>query len=167
MSHRANRHEAERWLRTAEEDLRAAQTLREHAMYAQACFYAQQSGEKAIKSLWYLCDADPWGHSVQRLITEYPHPDDIPDRGEWIRQAALLDQFYIPTRYPNGLPDLTPGQVYRQEDAARGLAAARYLAAACRQWLDAELQPVAIAPGEEQISDASEPDHTVSENPSP
>ena len=50
-----------------------------------------------------------------------------------------------------------PGQVYRPEDAERGLAAARYLAAACRQWLDADLQSVAISPGEEQISGEPEP----------
>lgn len=47
----------------------------------------------------------------------------------------LLDKYYIPTRYPNGLPDLTPGQVYREEDARRGLDAARFLAARCREWL--------------------------------
>jgi HEPN domain-containing protein len=28
-----------------------------------------------------------------------------------------LDRYYIPTRYPNGLPDLTPGQVYFRKDA--------------------------------------------------
>jgi HEPN domain-containing protein len=133
-------------------------------LYAQACFYAQQSAEKAIKALWYLRDADPWGHSVQRLITEYPQPDDIPDREEWIRQAALLDQFYIPTRYPNGLPDLTPGQVYRQGDGARGLAAARYLVAACRHWVAAALQPVTSTPGEDRNACESKPEHPVSEN---
>jgi HEPN domain-containing protein len=31
--------------------------------------------------------------------------------------AAALDRFYIPTRYPNGLPDLTPGKFYFQKDA--------------------------------------------------
>jgi HEPN domain-containing protein len=31
--------------------------------------------------------------------------------------AAALDRFYIPTRYPNGLPDLTPGKYYFQKDA--------------------------------------------------
>jgi hypothetical protein len=25
--------------------------------------------------------------------------------------------FYIPTRYPNGLPDLTPSEAYMEEDA--------------------------------------------------
>ena len=160
MSQSANRHQAERWLQTAEEDLRAAQTLLDHGIYAQACFYAQQSGEKAVKALWYVIDADPWGHSVQRLITEFPRQADIPDRDGWIRHGALLDQFYIPTRYPNGLPDLTPGQVYRQEDAARGLEAARTLVTACRQWLteqDHVLRMATIPPNMPEVSPAQEP----------
>ena len=107
MSYSKNRHQAQRWLQTAEEDVHAAQVLLAGGMYAQACFYAQQSAEKAIKALWYLLDADPWGHSVQRLIAEFPQRAEIPDLEAWLDQGALLDQFYIPTRYPNGLPDLT------------------------------------------------------------
>lgn len=68
MSQSKNRYHAERWLQTAEEDLEAAKVLLDAGMYAQACFYAHQSAEKAVKSLWYLEDANPWGHSVKRLI---------------------------------------------------------------------------------------------------
>ncbi len=32
------------------------------------------------------------------------------EASRWLRTADL-DQYYIPTRYPNGLPDLTPGEV--------------------------------------------------------
>ncbi len=32
-------------------------------------------------------------------------------------EGLLLDRYYIPTCYPNGLPDLTPGQVYFRRDA--------------------------------------------------
>jgi dTDP-4-amino-4,6-dideoxygalactose transaminase len=67
MSQSKNRRKAERWLQTAEEDLRAAELLMQGRAFAQACFYSQQSGEKAVKALWYRIDADPWGHSVQRL----------------------------------------------------------------------------------------------------
>ena len=136
MSQSKNRHQAERWLLTAEEDLKAAELLMDAEMYAQSCFHAQQSGEKAIKALWYLIDADPWGHSVQRLVSEFPRREEIPTLEEWIEQGASLDKFYIPTRYPNGLPDLTPGQVYRKGDAERGLEAARALLKACRKWLE-------------------------------
>ena len=134
MSYSKNRHQAQRWLQTAEEDVHAAQILLAGGMYAQACFYAQQSAEKAIKALWYLLDADPWGHSVQRLIAEFPQRAEISDLESWLDQGALLDKFYIPTRYPNGLPDLTPGQVYRLDDARRGLEAAGTLVTACRRW---------------------------------
>lgn len=136
MSVSKNRYEAERWLRTAEEDLRAAETLLNAGLFAQACFYAQQSGEKAVKALWYLIDADPWGHSIQRLVMDFPQKQQLPDLAQWIEQAAFLDKFYIPTRYPNGLPDLTPGQVYTRPEAVRGLETARALVAACREWLE-------------------------------
>ncbi|MBI3742482.1 MAG: hypothetical protein HY257_12105 [Chloroflexi bacterium] len=49
----------------------------------------------------------------------------------------MLDKFYTlrATRYPNGLPDLTPGQVYTREDAQRGLEATRALLVAFRDWI--------------------------------
>lgn len=122
---------------TAEEGLPAADALANARMNAHACFCAQQSGEKAIKSLWFCVDADPWGRSIQRLVSEFPRQAEIPEREVWIEQAALLDKFYIPTRYPNGLPDLTPGQVYRLEDAQRGIAAAQGLLRSCKKWLAA------------------------------
>lgn len=136
MSVSKNRYEAERWLLTAEEDLHAAETLLNAGLFAQACFYAQQAGEKAVKALWYLIDADPWGHSIQRLVMDFPQKQRLPDAALWSEQAALLDKFYIPTRYPNGLPDLTPGQVYTRPEAVRGLETARALVTACRQWLE-------------------------------
>ena len=34
-----------------------------------------------------------------------------------LRSGMLLDRFYIPTRRPNGLPDLTPDAAYIDEDA--------------------------------------------------
>ena len=141
MSLAKSRHEAERWLTTAEEDLRAAEVLAEAGAYAQACFYAQQCGEKAIKALWFFVDADPWGHSVQKLISEFPERSHVPDLQEWVERGALLDKFYIATRYPNGLPDLTPGVVYMRDDAERGLSAARALASACREWMEHRSSP--------------------------
>ncbi|MDD5544824.1 MAG: HEPN domain-containing protein [Acidobacteriia bacterium] len=136
MSLAKSRYEAERWLRTAEEDLHAARVLLEAQQHAQSCFYSQQSGEKAVKALWYLIDVDPWGHSVQKLIIDFPRKNDLPDLEKWISWGALLDKFYIPTRYPNGLPDLTPGQVYTREDALHGQEAAQALIAGCRAWMD-------------------------------
>lgn len=62
MSVSKNRREAERWLLTAEEDLRAAETLLNAGLFAQVCFYVRQSGEKAVKALWY------WGTPIRGRI---------------------------------------------------------------------------------------------------
>jgi HEPN domain-containing protein len=131
MSRRDNQYQAERWLLTAREDLRAAEALARAEMYAQACFYCQQAAEKAVKALWYAIDADPWGHSVKRLILDYPEKSRLQNVEMCLDKAGLLDQYYIPTRYPNGLPDLTPGQIYGKNDARECLAAAEMMVDAC------------------------------------
>jgi len=111
--------EAKRWLDTARGDLDAAGVLCENSKYAHACFHAQQAAEKAIKALWYYADADPWGHSIRKLIEDLSGIDtalynEMKSLG---KIGLILDRFYIPTRYPNGLPDLTPDQAFLQEDA--------------------------------------------------
>jgi HEPN domain-containing protein len=104
-------------------------------MYAQACFHCQQAAEKAVKALWYAIDADPWGHSVKRLILDYPKKSELSDLETLLEKASLLDQYYIPTRYPHGLPDLTPGQIYSKEDTRETFAAAEMVVEACHRHL--------------------------------
>ena len=37
------------------------------------------------------------------------------------KRAATLDIYYIPTRYPNGLPGGIPSEAYQKEDSQRAL----------------------------------------------
>lgn len=127
MSREKQTFEAKRWLRTAREDLAAAQTLCRNDLFSHACFLAQQAGEKAIKALWHNSGEDPWGHSIQRLLTVFPDLSVRKELEGFLTDAVLLDRYYIPTRYPSGLPDLTPGQVYFMQDAEAALAAAARL----------------------------------------
>jgi HEPN domain-containing protein len=119
MSIEKNLYEALRWLRTGEDDLDAASVLRGNKKFFHACFHAQQAGEKALKAVWHYADADPWGHSIRKLITDLENVDlSLYDRlKSLLRAGTMLDRFYIPTRYPNGLPELTPGEAYLDEDA--------------------------------------------------
>lgn len=121
MSASDARHEAERWFKTAGQDLQAAKALAQTDHHAQACFLAQQAAEKAVKSLWFAQDADPWGHSVQKLLSELPGYPTLTEDHAIARIAARLDRLYIPTRYPNGIPDLTPGETYAAEDAEEAI----------------------------------------------
>ena len=88
--------------------------------------------QKAVKALWYANGDDPRGHSIQKLIAECPVLSSLSDKDEWVERGALLDRFYIPTRYPNGLPDLTPEQSYFRTDAEGAEKEAQAMLQYCR-----------------------------------
>jgi HEPN domain-containing protein len=117
------REEAKRWFQTAESDLETARILRINGRYAHACFHAQQAGEKALKAIWHLRAGDPWGHSVQKLIGDLENVDNdlFNDLKDLLPNGSKLDRYYIPTRYPNGLPDLVPEAAYFEEDATTAI----------------------------------------------
>lgn len=119
MSTEKNRQEAVRWLTTSGDDLDTAKILKENKKYAHACFHAQQAGEKAVKALWYFSEADPWGHSIKKLIDDLAGVDMkmYDSLKDLAKTGLILDRFYIPTRYPNGLPDITPDIAFTEEDA--------------------------------------------------
>ncbi len=119
MSTEKNIREAIRWLTTADDDIDSAVILKNNGKFAHSCFHAQQAGEKALKAVWYFADADPWGHSTKKLIEDLNFVDfKLYQKLEsYIKMAMVLDRFYIPTRYPNGLPDITPDEAFSDEDA--------------------------------------------------
>lgn len=137
MSLDKNRSEADRWIATAEDDLDTARLLRDSGKYAHACFHAQQAGEKAVKALWYSLGQFPWGHSAQKLIQDLKSVDASAFEAiaDLTIEAAVLDRFYIPTRYPNALPDLTPAQAYFREDADTAIEKAKILLQAAKEFL--------------------------------
>jgi HEPN domain-containing protein len=49
------------------------------------------------------------------------------------RDAQSLDRYYIPTRYPNGLPDITPAQAYGEPDAQSAIASAQRILELCEK----------------------------------
>jgi HEPN domain-containing protein len=91
-----------------------------------ACFMAQQAAEKAIKGFLYAQGRTlVIGHSVARLCQEARAFDA---EFEDLRQrAAPLDKYYIPTRYPNGLPGGIPSEAFDGADADRALELAQHV----------------------------------------
>ena len=110
---REARAEALRWLRQAENDLLFARLGLREGFYAQVCFQCQQIAEKAIKSIRYgeLGERIVFGHSLVELAGGLDLPPGLH------AELAILDQYYIPTRYPNGLPGGTPYEVYTRAQA--------------------------------------------------
>ena len=98
MSQEKYKADAGRWLAQARSDLDAARTSRKNGHHEWAAFQSQQGGEKALKALWYFEASDPWGHSLVKLIQDFPVPK-IRERLDTILQDAKhLDKLYIPTR---------------------------------------------------------------------
>lgn len=116
--------EGRRWLEQAVHDLAWADDLAQRGGYHIACFLAQQVAEKAIKAFLYATGEEiVLGHSVQRLASDAGESDSA--FVENSRRWSALDAYYIPTRYPNGLPDSIPALVYTQEAAQDAVALAR------------------------------------------
>jgi HEPN domain-containing protein len=74
--------------------------------------------EKALKAFLYACGEEiVLGHSLERLCAGAAAFEGA--FREKARRWSILDAYYIPTRYPNGLPDGIPADLYT-EDAANG-----------------------------------------------
>jgi len=118
---------ARTWFDQARADLAAAEDSAVTGHYEWACFQAQQAGEKALQAVLYARGRTSIvTHSLRRLVMERAAIDTgFADLDE---HARLLDQHYIPTRYPNGLDsETTPSAYYDEKDAERCLQSARLI----------------------------------------
>jgi len=123
----AAKDEGARWLAQARSDVEAAAYLVAGGHFNVACFLAQQAAEKALKGfLFYRGAAEVWGHSAAELSEKCAGME--PAFRELVGPAALLDKYYIPTRYPNGLPGGIPKDAFDEVEAERALGIARRVA---------------------------------------
>ena len=123
--------EASRWLAQAVSDLAFAEVGVREGFFAQACFICQQASEKALKALHYRRGARMvLGHSLVELLdgllSDHPPLNDLGDA------ARQLDQYYIPTRYPNGLPGGVPAESFTLTQATEAVAHASQFIAIAR-----------------------------------
>ena len=108
------------WLNQALRDLEQAEDSRQAGRHEWACFASHQAGEKAVKALHLHLGQEAWGHVLARLLQDLPETVSVP--AHLIDQARVLDNFYIPTRYPDGHPQGAPFEHYgplQSEEAIR------------------------------------------------
>lgn len=110
--------EARRWLTQARDEFEDADELRKRQRFYLALFHFQQAAEKALKAYLYseLKSTEVFRtHSVEELSRMAAELD--PGFGVII-PAKKLDRYYIPTRYPNGLPGGVPSRHYDDPEEA-------------------------------------------------
>jgi HEPN domain-containing protein len=115
---------ARRWLRQAEHDLRIARGHHERGDDSDACFMAEQAAQKALKAFLFAQGQRSVPiHSVAQLAERCGQLDV--DFGAYIVPGRTLDQYYIPTRYPDVLaPPAVPFESYTAEQGERAVDAA-------------------------------------------
>jgi HEPN domain-containing protein len=118
------------WLRQAQRDLEVARTTLQAGQFDWSCFAAQQAAEKALKALYQYHHAEGWGHVLARLVDELL-PDE-PELGRHQQAARILDKFYIPTRYPNGLDAGAPAEAYTAAEAEQAIRYAEDVVTFCQ-----------------------------------
>ncbi len=107
-----------------------ARTTAAAGQYDWACFAAQQAAEKALKALYQHHHAEGWGHVVHRLLEGIQA--DEPDLSRLRDAAKVLDKYYIPTRYPNGLSEGAPADAYTAGEAEAAIQHAQDILAFCQ-----------------------------------
>ena len=128
--------EGRRWLKQAQEEFQDAQRLREAGRFYLALFLCQQATEKALKAYLYFKGEEPiFSHSVTELL---PFAASYDSDFESLVRAKRLDDYYLPTRYPNSLPGGVPAEYY--DDEAEALEAER-MAGAVLAFVQQKLTP--------------------------
>lgn len=110
--------ESIRWLTQAKDEFEDAEELRKRGRFYLALFHFQQATEKALKAYLYLKVKSVevfHTHSVDELSKMTVEIDSDFKR---VAPAKKLDRYYIPTRYPNGLPGGVPSRYFDDPEEA-------------------------------------------------
>ncbi len=111
--------EAYRWFAHAKDEFFDAEELRKRDRFYLALFHFQQATEKAIKA-FLLLNLESieiiYTHSIAELLEIAKELDQDFNK---VEEAKKLDKYYIPTRYPNGLPGSIPSRYFNDPKEAK------------------------------------------------
>jgi len=111
------------WLDRAAEDLEVARLALREGHTAHACFLSQQCIEKSLKA--FLIDRDNSYPRTHKLVDLLSNCRSISNEfADFESDCIVIDQYYIPARYPDGIPGMAPGGFPSQDEAQEALSAA-------------------------------------------
>ena len=87
------------WISIANEDLRWAKASLDDGFYSRVCFVCQQVAEKSLKGFLYGNNVQEKTHSLLHLMDMCAKKNS--DFLELKNELAVLDSYYIQTRYPD------------------------------------------------------------------
>lgn len=114
---------AQDWFAQAERDLEQAIDSQAAERHEWACFASHQAAEKSVKALHLHRGQEAWGHVVANLLRELP----MEVEENLVQHAQVLDNFYIPSRYPNSHPQGAPFEHYGPRQSEEAIESARQI----------------------------------------
>ena len=93
-----------------------AKNARGSGFYEWACFIAQHAAEKGVKAVYQSKGGSAIGHGIGFLLRGLKAERVVVPEGI-LKAAKKLDGHYIPSRYPDGMAEGTPGDHFDKEDA--------------------------------------------------
>ncbi len=92
------------WVRKADQDLRAAESLLADDLLYPSCFHSQQAAEKYLKALltWHAVEF-PKTHVIGELLDLLSTVDA--DLTDGLSEATVLNPYAVEARYPSDLPE--------------------------------------------------------------
>ncbi len=114
------------WLDKATEDLAVAKLVLAEEHTAHACFLSQQCIEKALKAyLLEKAQTYPRSHKLVDLLKECEQFE--PAFSQFLVDCTVVDQYYVPTRYPDGVPRGKPSGMPSDVEAQEAILAAEQI----------------------------------------
>jgi HEPN domain-containing protein len=111
------------WLDIAAEDLTVAHLVFEEEHLAHTCFLSQQCIEKSLKA--YLigkANTYPRTHNLVILLNQCEMLE--PTFSQFRAECIAIDQYYVPTRYPDAVPGGLPTGSPTEQQAQKAITAA-------------------------------------------
>jgi len=117
------------WIKRAKSSLELAQAEIVHYIYYEdLCYQSQQAVEKALKGLLIYYGVEPeFTHNIEILLNEVKKFTDIPEN---IKEAALLTNYAVQTRYPGEYDEITKEEYEKSIKIAKD----------CLQWIEDKIR---------------------------
>jgi HEPN domain-containing protein len=114
------------WLDIATEDLTVAHLVFEEEHLAHTCFLSQQCIEKSLKAyLISKANTYPRTHNLVILLNQCEMLE--PTFSQFRAECITIDQYYVPTRYPDAIPGGLPTGSPTEQQARKAITAAEII----------------------------------------
>ena len=115
----------------AEDSLSAAKDLFLTRRWSKVCFLAQQAAEVAVKGALNALGKETRGHDVHKLLENLGRYRK--EVWQFIEEAKVLDQYYIPTRYMNAFAQGSAKSHFTERQAKEAIGTAEQILSEMRR----------------------------------